>query len=72
MLKGKLKDLVSRKDVGRDSSFEILSDHQASFVLGGADCTKLAVCGTYIGQCSELSACNRFGLTKEELCENYI
>lgn len=61
MLKKKMQSLVREKNLAQQK-FEVVSDSSASRVLGGLikDCDKLVKCGTFEGNCPNLTTCTTF------------
>ena len=62
MLKKKMQKLASENNLPAQNKFEIVNDSSAAEIFGGAaqDCPKLQSCGTFTGDCPNLSLCQRY------------
>ncbi|QJD96256.1 hypothetical protein HH214_10465 [Mucilaginibacter robiniae] len=61
MLKNKIQTLVTRENLGDRGNFEIIYDSNAADILGGLEaCPYLGKCGTYTGDCQNLTNCGTY------------
>ncbi len=55
MFKSKFKEVMKRSE-----GFEVIKDASAVSVQGGGDCSMLVNCGTFSGDCDNLSSCTSY------------
>jgi hypothetical protein len=58
MLKKKIQTLVSQRNLGEQTNYEVIYDSSAIQILGGtSSCPLLTSCNNFKGDCPGLSTC---------------